>query len=124
MGPLLEPIATGIEYFRSRQMSASTSDDDVPSQDLYDDEFVYPGGKLKNIRAKCLKDLNSKDDKCLFKRRREVDLGQATSIKFVNFRANCQPGKVLAKVSKPFKEARSVIVGKLRPNQKKGLKNE
>ena len=124
VGPLLEPIATGIEYFRSRQMSASTSDDDVPRQDLYDDEFVYPGGKLKKIRAKCLKDLNSKDDKCLFKRRREVDLGLATSIKFVNFRANCQPGKVLAKVSKLFKEAKSVKVGKLRPNQKKGLKNE
>ena len=105
MGPLLEPIATGIEYFRSRQMSASTSDDGVPRQDLYDDEFVYPGGKLKKIRAKCLKDLNSKDDKCLFKRRREVDLGLATSIKFVNFRANCQPGKVLEKVSKLFKEA-------------------
>ena len=34
MGPFLEPIATGIEYFRSRQMSASTSDDDVPRQDL------------------------------------------------------------------------------------------
>ena len=49
MGPLLEPIATGIEYFRSRQMSASTSDDDVPRQNLYDDEFVYPRGKLKNI---------------------------------------------------------------------------
>ena len=98
-------------------MSASTSNDDVPRQDLYDDEFVYPGGKLKKIRAKCLKDLNSKDDKCLFKRRREV--GLATFIKFVNFRANCQPGKVLAKVSKLFKEAKSVKIGKLRPNQKR-----
>ena len=71
-----------------------------------------------------MKDLNSKDDKCLFKRRPEVDLGLASSITFVNFRANCQPGKVLAKVSKPFKEAKSVKVGKLRPNQKKGFKNE
>ena len=105
-------------------MSASTSDDDIHRQDLYDDEFVYPGGKLKNLRAKCLKDLNSKDDKCLFKRRRQVDLGLATSIKFVNFRANCQPGKILAKDCKLFKEAKPLKVGKLRPNQKKGLKNE
>ena len=102
-------------------MSASASDDDVPRQDLYDDEFVYPGDKITKIRAKCLKDLDSENDKCFFKRRRQVDLGLATSINFVIFRANCQTGKVLAKVFEFFNKAKSVKVGKLRPNQQKGI---
>ena len=48
----------------------------------------------------------------------------ALSIKFSNYQANCEPKEVLAKVKKLFKKTDSVKLGKLRPNQKRGPKNE
>ena len=48
----------------------------------------------------------------------------ANFIKCFNFRAACQPKKVFAKVSKLFKNVKSVKVGKMRPEKKKGDKEQ
>ena len=95
--------------------------DEVPGQGVNVDEFISPWVRRKEIRVKCLSGLAKETD--LFTRRRKLDLDLATSIKFVNFQANCEPGKVLSKVWKLFKNAKSVKIGKLRPNQKRGEKN-
>ena len=77
-------------------MQSRYFDDDVPGQGVNVDEFISPGGHRKEIRVKCLSGLAK--EKALFTRRRKLDLDLATSIKFVNFQANCEPGKVLSKV--------------------------
>ena len=107
-----------IEYFRSSEMQSRYFDDDVPGQGVNVDEFLSPGGRRKEIRVNCLSDLAK--EKALFARRRKLDLDLATSIKFVNFQASCEPDKILSKVWKFFKNAKSVKIGKLRPNQKRG----
>ena len=101
-------------------MQSRYFDDHVPGQGVNVEKFISPGGRRKEIRVKCLSGLAK--EKALFTRRRKLDLDLATSIKFVNFQANCEPGKVLSKVWKLFKNAKSVKIGKLRPNQKRGEK--
>ena len=78
------------------------------------------GGRRKEIRVKCFEGF--KKDKDLYRARRQVDLDLATSIRFVNFQAKCEPGQVLAKIWKIVKNAKSIKLGKLRPNQKTGEK--
>ena len=114
-------LIAGIEYFRSSKMQSRYFDDDVPGQGVNVDEFLSPGGRPKEIRVKCLSGLAK--EKALFARRRKLDLDLATSIKIVNFQANCEPDKVLSKMWKLIKNAKSVKIGKLRPNQKRGEKN-
>ena len=85
-------------------------------------EFLSPGGHKKEIRVKILQSLKKTStylgqDVC------EIDSDLATSIKFVSFQAKCEPGQVLAKVWKIFKNVKSIMLSKLRPNQKTGEKN-
>ena len=113
-------LIAGTEYFRSSEMQSRYFDDHVPGQGVNVNEFLSPGGRRKEIRVKCFEGF--KKDKELYRTRRQVDLDLATSIRFVNFQANCEPGQVLAKVWKIFKNAKSIKLGKLRPNQKTGEK--
>ena len=115
-------LIAGTEYFRSSEMQSRYFDDHVPGQGVNVNEFLSPGGRRKEIRVKCFKGF--KKDKDLYRTRRQVDLDLATSIRFVNFQAKCEPGQVLAKVWKIFKNAKSIKLGKLRPNQKRGEKKQ
>ena len=101
-------------------MQSRYFDDHVPGQGVNVNKLLSPGGRRKEIRVKCFKSF--KKDKELYRTRRQVDLDLATFIRFVNFQAKCEPGQVLAKVWKIFKNAKSIKLGKLRPNQKTGEK--
>ena len=84
------------------------------------DKFISPGGRRKEIRVKCLSGLAK--EKALFTRRRKIDLDLATSMKFVNFQANCEPSKVFYKVRKLSRNAKSVRIGilsKTKPEEKR-----
>ena len=94
-------------------MQSTYFDDHVPGQGVNVNEFLGPAGRRKEIRVKCFEGF--KKDKELYRTRRQVDLDLATSINFVNFQAKCEPGQVLAKVWKIFKNAKSIKLGKLRP---------
>ena len=112
-------LIAGIEYFRSSEMRSRYFDDHVPGVNF--NEFLSPGGRRNEIRVKCFDVF--KKDKELYRTRRQVDLDLATSIRFDNFQAKCEPEQVLAKVWKIFTNAKSIKLGKLRPNQKTGEKN-
>ena len=99
-------------------------EDDIPGSGINANEFLSPGGNKKAIRIKCLENLKVKKEDFLMKSRRCVNFEHATSLKFRNFKAKCEPKKVLSTVLKLFKSAKSVKLGKLRPNQKKGIKTE
>ena len=103
-------------------MQSRYFDDHVPGQGINVNDFLGPGGRRKEIRGKCFEGF--KKDKEWYRTRRQVDLDLATSIRFVNFPAKCEPGQVLAKVWKIFKNAKSIKLGKLRPNQKTGEKKQ
>ena len=103
-------------------MQSRYFEDHLPGQGVNVNEFLSPGGRRKEIRVKCFEGF--KKDKELYRTRRQVDLDLATSIRFVNFQAKCEPGQVLAKVWNIFKNAKSIKLGKLRPNQKTGEKKQ
>ena len=114
-------LIAGIEYFRSSEMQSSYFDDHVPAKGVKVNEFLSPGGRRKEIRVKCFEGF--KKDKDLYRTRRQVDSDLATSIRFVNIQAKCEPGQVLAKFWKIICNARSIKLGKLRLSLKTGEKN-
>ena len=99
-------------------------EDDIHGSGINANEFLSPGGNKKAIRIKCLENLKVKKEDFLLKSRRCVNFEHATSLKFRNFKAKYEPKKVLITVLKLFKSAKSVKLGKLRPNQKKRIKTE
>ena len=99
-------------------------EDDIHGSGINANEFLSPGGNKKAIRIKCLENLKVKKEDFLMKSRRCVNFEHATSLKFRNFKAKYEPKKVLITVLKLFKSAKSVKLGKLRPNQKKRIKTE
>ena len=107
-----------IEYFRSSEMQSTYFEDHVSGQGVNVNDFLSPGGRRKEIRVKCFEGF--KKDKDFYRTRRQFDSDLATSIRFVNFQAKCELGQLLAKVWKIFKNAKSIKLGKLRPNQKTG----
>ena len=79
---------------------------------------------MKAIRKQCVANLKHKDDGLFIKRRSKWNLDMALSIKFSSYNTDCEPKEVLEKVRKFSKKADSVKLGKLRPNQKRGPKNQ
>ena len=105
-------LRAGIEYFNSSEMQSRYFDEDIFGEGVNVDELISPGGRQKEIRVKSLSGFAK--EKALFTRRRKLDLHLATSLKFVNFQANCEPGEVFSKVWKLFKNAKSVKIGKIK----------
>ena len=97
---------------------------DIPGSGINANKFLSPGGNKKAIRIKCLENLKVKKEDFLMKSGRCVKFEPATSLKFRIFKAKCEPKKVLSTVLKLFNSAKSVKLGKLWPNQKKGMKTE